>query len=241
MVELREVNTKKSLSKREQSRLISFPVLALSLSIIGCAGGQQVRPESEIAISELRRIQADQTTIIASIRNDIRDMVGRIDEIEHKNTELRDINKNLKTIESRLPPPEGVPVMELISEERALEKVENSTFKEALSKLRAAKFSEAIELLQTTINSEGNTANHLYWLGIANENYGFLEKALGSYHECSKQFPQNTLAPACLIRQADVFIKLGDKDSAKLTLQKAISSYGSSSYASTAKSKLKLL
>ncbi len=218
-------------------------LLALSsLMLVGCfAGGGSSRSSVDPSIQELRRLQADQTTVIASIRSDIRELVGRLDELEHSQTQIQVFKDDINKIESRLPPPEGVPLSELNADMRQAEKNGDREFLSSLMMIRSAKFADALSSLESYIKSEGPSANSLYWLGIANESYGYLEKALGAYHESASTFPKHSLAPAALMRQSDVFIKLSDKDSAKLTLQKIIASYPKSTYASLAKSKLKIL
>lgn len=216
-------------------------VLGLALSLVtGCAG-RSASPQGEGSISDVRRLQTDQMTVMASIRNDLRELTGRIDELEHRQQTLEAMAEQISAIARRMPPPTGVPLAELETTERIADSQNDSLLSDALTNIRGGKFRLAIEGLDRAIADQGGKSQYYFWLGISHELYGSLEKALGAYHECSSTFSKDSLAPAALARQAEVFVKLSDKTSAKLTLEKLVSSYPGSTYAQNAKGRLKTL
>ncbi len=217
-------------------------VLGLALSLVtGCAGRRASTPPGEGDLADVRRLQTDQMTVMASIRNDIRELTGRLDELEHRQQTLEAMAEQVSAIARRVPPPSGVPIAELESTERLADLQNDTLLGDSLTNIRGGKFRLAIEGLDKAIAEQGGKSQYFFWLGVANELYGSLEKALGAYHECATTFTTDSLAPAALARQAEVFVKLSDKSSAKLTLQKLVSSYPGSTYAQNAKGRLKTL
>jgi TolA-binding protein len=180
-------------------------------------------------------------TLIASIRSEMRDLNGRMDELEHRQESLTSMAEQISSVSRRLPPPVGVPIAELELTERLADSQADTLLAEALVSVRGGKFKSAIDSLDKAIATNGARSYYLYWLGLSHELFGTLEKALGAYHECASSFTKDAFAPAALSRQAEVFVKLSDKNSAKLTLQKLISSYPGSTYSQNAKGRLKSL
>ena len=215
-------------------------VLALALlTLSGCI--PQPSPQGEGDISEVRRLQTDQMELIAAIRSDIRELTGRMDELEHRQNTLSALAEQISSVSRRLPPPSGVPVAELELTERMADSQGDTLLSQALTSVRGGKFKSAIDSLDQAISQNGGKSYYFYWLGISHELFGTLEKALGAYHECATSFTKDAFAPAALARQAEVFVKLSDKNSAKLTLQKLISTYPGSTYSQNAKGRLKSL
>lgn len=225
-----------------EGRARVLPALAFLL-LIGCVPSQHSISDSNgtTEIAEIRRLQADQMTLIAAIRTELREINGRIDELAYKQESLKGLSDQISGVSRRLPPPQGVPLAELESSERFADSQNDESLAQALASLRGGKFRNSIESLDKAISSNGTNAQYLYWLGVSHELYGTLEKALGAFHECASSFSKDSLAPASLSRQAEVFIKLSDKNSAKLTLQKLIATYPTSTYAQNAKGRLKNL
>jgi len=228
--------------KFSAGRALVLPALAL-LTFSGCVPSQQINhtAQGDTELSGIRRLQADQMTIIASIRTELRQLSGRMDELEYKQEGLKGLSEQISGVSRRLPPPQGVPLAELEASERLADSQSDELLAEALSSIRGSKFRNAIESLDKAISANGGKAQYLFWLGISHELYGTLEKALGAFHECASSFSKDSLAPAALSRQAEIFVKLSDKNSAKLTLQKLIATYPTSTYAQNAKGRLKNL
>jgi len=228
-------------ARARRASVVTLPVLALVIIATGCATSTKQGVDGDAAYSDIRRIQADQTTLIATIRNEIREINGRLDVLQHDVSGNDTTNQQITDILKRIPPPQGVPANELEAAERLADESRDQLFIESLASIRSGKFGAAAETIDRAISQNGKKAIYLFWLGLANEFYGRLEKALGAYHECASSYSTDDLAPAALSRQAEAFIKLSDKGSAKLTFQKLITSYPKSTYAQNAKGRLKLL
>ncbi len=229
-----------SLSGRSgRSRGTIFGFLA-ALAFSGCIPNQP-SPRSEGDLSDVRSLQTEQMTLIASIRTELRELNGRMDELEHRQSSLSAMAEQISAVSRRLPPPVGVPIAELELTERMADSQADSLLSEALVSVRGGKYKAAIDTLDRAIATNGARSSYLYWLGLSHELFGTLEKALGAYHECASSFTKDAFAPAALSRQAEIFVKLSDKNSAKLTLQKLIASYPGSTYSQNAKGRLKSL
>lgn len=237
------------LAYMKQVKLVHLALLAISFSLVSCAPKAQRSPISpqnqSTAVDDVRRIQAEQTTVIASIRNDIRSLVGRLEEIEFQLQ--KDDGKTPLARGKIEAAPEGIPSQELAEDEKYAASITNDEarlFTIALSKIRSAQFFEARQLLDRVLDSSAGaewTVNVMFWIGVVNEKIGNLEKALGAYHECASTYQQHRLAPLALIRQASIFEKLNDMTSAKLALSKVTTKYADTPYAAQAQSKLSTL
>jgi TolA-binding protein len=232
---------------------IFFTPLILT-GLVACSG-QKLRmdlDQAEQSINDLRSFQAEQTTQIESLRNEIRTLTGRLDLIEHTNsnqlgTDLTNLRNDLSTLKKRVPPPAGVPVEQLEADEvlaGSLPEEMGKLFSDALQKIREGQFDNAVPVLRNTLDlSYGKdwSANVLFWLGVTYEFLSDNRNALASYNEITTRFTKHPRAPLALFRQSDVLGKIGDKATAKLSFKKLIADYPKSREAALAKDKLKNL
>jgi TolA-binding protein len=195
-------------------------------------------------LQDLRALQAEQTTVISTVREDLRSVHGRVEQLEHEQGQLHNLRDDVSTIKQRVPPPSIVPVEQLEEDEMAAERVSGEVgeaYREGLTKVRAGNYARALELFRDALGlapKRDVMPNILFWIGVVNDGLGQPRDALRSYHECASEFPKHPRASLALVRQAASFLRLGDTASAKLTYKKIISQYPRSSEASVAKAKL---
>jgi len=108
------------------------------------------------------------------------------------------------------------------------------TFREGDYKGAREKFREFVKIFPATEYSD----NAQFWIGECyyfEKNY---EKAILEYENVIKNYPKGNKVPNALLKQALSFMKLGDKSSAKLLLQRVIKEYPNTSSARIARGKL---
>lgn len=243
----------------------------MALGLGACApGGSTLRSDVDKLqknISDLRNYQAEQTTRMSSLENDLRELSGRIDELEFARRQGNvhapelaidgsepDSNSAQFANNSAKPgrpslssggthplvPQSALKQDELVAAQMPGEIAD--LFTDALIKLKEGSFYEAIPLLEEAYQVSFGTdysANIVFWKAVAEEGTADNKKALGSYHEFISRFPKNPRVALALLRQASVFVRLGDSKAAKLTLNKLLSDYPKSDEAATARLRLK--
>jgi len=229
--------------------------LFLTLVLLTSCAGQKLQVDLEKAqqsIGALRSFQAEQATQIDSLRNEIRTLTGRMDLIEHSNTnqlgsDLTSLKNDLSSLKRRVPPPGGVPLEALEQDEvlaASLPEEISKLFADALQKIREGMFENAVPVLRNSLDlSYGKdwSANVLFWLGVTYESLNDNRNALASYNEINTRFAKHPRASLSLFRQSEMFVKMGDKATAKLSFKKLIADYPKSREAALAKDKLKTL
>jgi TolA-binding protein len=207
----------------------------------------------ERSLSDLRSMQAEQTESINSLDSQIKLLAGRLEEMEFSQskrlgTDLSVLKDDLSALRKRMPPPPGVPVAELEADESWALKLSDETrriFLDGLALLREGKYADAVPLLENATEQarpdNGLAGPILFWLGVAYDGVSDNKGALRSYAETVSQYPKSHRAPASLMRQADVFVRLGDKKTAELSLKKLIDDYPKAPEAVEAKERLRQL
>ena len=229
----------------------SLPVrifLALMVaSCLGCSSStKQLRGDIqrlENSISDMRSLQAEQTTNVASLRADFRRMEGRLQMIEHGGQ----MHSGAQSQGARLPRalPTGVPKV-LLEKDLAycdsLPFEPGSYLRQALQAIQTSRFEQARNTLERslTVSADQSWAPPvLFWRAVTHELIGDNAKALSAYHELVTTFPKLARSATALYRQGNVFLRLGDRESAKLTFQKLEAQYPRAAEASQARARLK--
>jgi TolA-binding protein len=230
----------------------SVALVASVVFMSGCAGydlGTKVN-RLERSISDLRSLQAEQSESLNSLDSQIKLLSGRLEEIEFSQNrrlggDISALKEDLSALRKRVPPPAGVPVAELESDEGWAKNLSAETgriFLDGLAMLREGKYADAVPLFENASDqarSAGQAGPILFWLGVGYDGLLDNKAALRSYVESVSQFPKNHRAPASLLRQSDVFTRLGDKNTAKLSLKKLVEDYAKSPEAVEAKDRLR--
>lgn len=237
------------------SRRITALGCGVIVSLIACADTQKI--ERDIArldstVGDLRNFQAEQTTQLSAMQNQLRALSGRMEELEFAQnqklgTDLSSLKKDLSTLKKRVPPPAIVPPMALDADEALAGTIPQAVavpFSDALQKIREGNFAEALPVLRSTLDNPDArpwVPYLLFWVAVCYDGTGDNKSALAAYNELLSQYPQHERAPLCLMREASVFVRLGDSKTANLTLKKLIADFPKSVEASHARERLRSL
>jgi len=232
----------------------SFFVLSISLTfaVSGCVD-QSMGPridKLERGLNEVRAINADQTTEISNIQTSMRELLGKVEEMEYSQTNrvggaLTDLQRDLSTLKRRVPPPAIVPAATLEADEAMVDRLPpelGPKLGEALIRIREGKFDQAVPSLQEGLSLASEPefgAIFAFWLGVALEGAADNNRALAAYSEFSGRFRKNARAPMALLRQAVMLVRMGDKKAGKLTMQKLIAEHPKSPEAIQVRSRIK--
>jgi TolA-binding protein len=110
--------------------------------------------------------------------------------------------------------------------------------------IREGKFADSVSLLENAseqTQGSDKAGPVLFWLGVAHDGLLDNKGALRAYAESISQYPKSHRAPASLLRQSEVFVRLGDKKTAQLSLRKLIDDYPKSPEVVEARDRLKQL
>lgn len=226
-------------------------IILTALMTVSCVPPGGVKPtEIQNDVRGLREIQAEQTSQISDIRNELRTINGKLEELQYKvnqsvEPELRNLREALGSFNSRIPPPPNVPADELQQDQvhsSSLPADAATFFQGALERLRIGNYNGALENLDRAaelIAGTGREANLLFWRGVSYDGLGQFREALIAYNECGQKYPKHPRAPACFYRQAITLVKLKDFQVAKLLLKKIGVEFPKSKEAGLAREKLK--
>ncbi|MBX7143256.1 MAG: hypothetical protein K1X79_02285 [Oligoflexia bacterium] len=232
-------------------RLVTFALAALLLSACTPPVSKVEMGRVQNDIGDVRSNQAGISTQVSRLDADLRQLAGRVDEIEHaltRNTsqsEISALREEILRMQRRLPPPSIVPIAALEEDEEAALRFPEETAQplaEALSAIRIGEFSKAAEQLEYARQSQpSSTASALitFWSAILFEGLADFRSALNAYYDFTQRFPKHSRAALVLLRQSSVLVRLGDQKTAGLVLKKLISEFPKSAEADRAKEKLK--
>lgn len=229
-------------------------VVSLLFALSGCAAydvGKKVS-RLERSISDLRALQSEQSESLNSLDSQLKLVAGRLEELEFSSTrrigtDLTALKDDLSALRRRIPPPPVVPKAELEADEAwatVLSDEAQRLFLDALVMMREGKFADAVPLLERAVEQtqpSDKTGPLLFWLGVAYDGLVDNKASLRSYAGSIAQFPKSHRAPTSLLRQCEVFIRLGDKKTAQLSLRKLIDDYPKSPEVIEAKERLRQL
>ncbi len=226
--------------------------LLLALLAGGCSiqDLEQKVSRLERSMTDMRAFQAEQTETINSLDAQIKQMSGRIEEMEFSHnkrlgSDLSALKEDLSSLRKRVPPPAVVPSAELEVDEvwaNSLTGEAQMLVSDALLRLREGKFDDALPLLQNAVSQLRGTdkvAVALFWQGVAYDGLGDDRSALRSYADVVYQYPKSQRAPSSLLRQGAVLNRLGDKKTAALSLRKLVDDYPRAPEAAVAKERLR--
>lgn len=230
-------------------------VIAIVVVVLGACADQGRRLKSDFdrldqGITDVRALQAEQTTRLAALEGELRALSGRVEELEYSQTqrfgsEIGTIKRDLSNLRTRVPPHSAVPVEALAADEKLsydLPPEISGIFQDALLKIREGAFADAeVPLKEAHELSNGTewAPNIQFWFAVVHDGKGDYRKALAAYNEFFTRYKKHSRAPLALYRQALVLSRLGDSKTAKLTLNKLLAEYPKSAEAPRAKEKLK--
>jgi TolA-binding protein len=225
------------------SSMKSFTAMLLMIvPLVGCIADLQ-RDVSSLKreMRAVREYQADNKSQLASLTAELREVRGRVEEIEYGSSRSSGRqNKNEDSLRGKLSssrrtiePPRIVPQDLLMTDEQEefsqlLDEAAASRFSESLLFLRESNFSQAVSYLQSALDANSGRSSSaviLFWLGVAYEGSDDKRNALRAYNELIKSFPTSTRAPRALLRQGAIFSEIGDRNAARITYTKLLREY----------------
>ncbi|MBN2539501.1 MAG: tol-pal system protein YbgF [Deltaproteobacteria bacterium] len=212
-------------------------------------------------IKSSRKDQADAGADIIDLRDSIQKLRGTTESLKvqvaslESKTKSKDLSNNLEDISNRLTRLEQY--MNMVKEketkekskeggESAAAKEETATDKEtaysnAYSIFKDGRYDEAKEAFRNFLKSFPNSEysdNAQFWIGECDYFEGKYEEAIVEYERVIQIYPKGNKVPNALLKQALSFLKLDDKSSAKLLLQRVIKDYPNTTSANVARKKL---
>lgn len=220
------------------------------LLLCSCASSAKInalQQELRREVQDIRVVQADQTNSLNDIREELRQLSGKLEEIQHSSQgKTRELEQTIQQLGSRVPPPAGVPEGLLSADEDKISKLSGDgadQYKNALARIRTGDFPIAKQLLTEFAQNNKGTAftdNALFWLGIIHNKLGEYDQAVVSFSDVYQSYPAEDMVPASLYYLSEALENVGSKEDAKLTLEKLVDEHASSSFAMRAKVKLGL-
>lgn len=222
--------------------LISMAIIFSLLS--ACSGSLEGKMNREF--SEVRSIQAEQTSAITDIRHEIREIRGQLDEIQHSSKgKTRDLETAISKLGSRVPPPSGVPEQLLIADENSISRISGpaaDSYKESLKLIRTGDFESAHKAFITFAEQNVGTAytdNAYFWAGISSIKLARFERSIVEFSDVFQKYPAEDMVAPALYYMADALFNLGSGNDGVLTLQKLVDDHPKSEWAKKAKERLK--
>lgn len=254
------------------TRLFLLVILGV-LSISGCSArvGDLERDVKELdrKVGDLRSFQAEQTARVDGLNEQLRTLIGKIEELQHGQQLggydaggklARMDGQGNETLQSDsypsvgrpAAPPAIVPDLELEADEVSASRIQGRTgelLTTALANIRAGQFAPAARLLDELravelgagARQEGGGLLPLvyFWRGVTADGLRDNTAALKNYNDLISEFQQHPRTTVALLRLGSVFIRLGDSNTARLTFQKLITEYPDSLEAERAKERLR--
>lgn len=213
-------------------------------------------------IKSARREQADVGADIIDLRDNIQKLRGATESLRVKvasleskkkskdlNSDLDDISSRLTYLENYMGIVKGKDTNEKSREEGkgpVAAKQETATDKEkayssAYSIFKNGRYDEAKEAFRKFLKSFPDSEysdNAQFWIGECDYFEGKYEEAIVEYERVIQNYPKGNKVSNALLKQALSFLKLDDKSSAKLLLQRVIKDYPNTTSANVARKKL---
>jgi len=213
--------------------------LSLPLFFASCANNSKILQEE---VRGLRLSQADQSSVINELREEIRQLRGVQEEIQYSsNDKTRELEATIQKLGSRVPPPHGVPESILVLDEKLISSHTGpgaDSYKLALATLRTGELSKAYQLFDSFLSQNPKTAfsdNAIFWKGIVAKNQTQYDKAVLHFSEVFQSFPAEDMVPASLYYMSEALQDSGAREDSKLTLEKLVDEHPKSNYAIRAK------
>ncbi len=208
---------------------------------------QQFRQE----LSEFRKGAADLQASQETIRVDMRELSGKIDDLKiltqksstDKEFLKEETERRLTTLEDRL-----AKLEQKFGEVQAGVSSNDSTpegiYERGLSAYKAGELQKARDLFTSIIEQHPShklVPNCQYWIGETYYGEKNFDQAILAFQNIIKKYPKDEKAPAALMKQALSFKSIGDRKTARYVLNKLADNYPKSEEAKKVKSLLKTL
>ncbi len=215
----------------------AIAAVALLLVLAGCATTPEVDPvqlrldDLDARVGRIDRIVANNSLVqlsqqIEAQQQELRQLRGRIEELQNDNAKLRqeqrdlygDLDRRLneaKAVAATAPPP-------------ANPADEQSMYDRALEQLRARDYAGAVDSLRSLAAAYPNGAmadNTQYWLGEAYYVTQEFDHAAAAFQRVLTDFPNSRKAPDALLKLAYTQLEQGNAAAGRANLQQVIDKY----------------
>ena len=234
-----------------KARLTSSVLIGMTAvaCFTGCGGTKASLEVLKKDMGDVRSLQAQHTEAISQIRTEMRALQGKIEEIQYSALgKTEELERTLRTIGTRVPPPEGVPEDLLNQDEDGIGRIGGGPaaeqFSEALRALRIGDFKNCKSLFRTFVDANPGTAftdNALFWIGICHDKLGEYDQSIVSYSEVFQQYPAEDRVAPSLFFLGEAFARMGSNEDAVITLQKLVDDHPRSTFAAKAKQRIREL
>lgn len=232
------------------ARFLCAPLLGLALVCCTSCMGRIGELEQQVKalksdLNELRSIQAEETTSINDLRSDLRQVYGKVDELNyHVTGKTAELERTLEQVSSRVPPPPGVPDELLNADEEAIARINGPAadqYRSGLRLIRSGEFDKARDIFQSFVDQNPATAfsdNAVFWVGIAQMGLSHYDRAIVAFSDVYQRYPAEDRVPAALYFLAESFARMGQTKDADLSYQKLIDEHPKSEWAAKARAKV---
>ena len=193
----------------------------------------------ENEMESLRKRQVNLSTAVDRHDEDIRTMMGKLDELRH---ELEIFRKEMKANMTSIKKGEGAVPTKAAAQ--ANDDAFEAPYKDAFNTFQRGIYPEAAQKLTAFVGQYPNspvTPNAFFWLGETHLALGEYEKAILDYQELLDRWPKSDMAPKACLSQADAFAGAHDKKSSMTVLKKVMELYPKTEEAAIAERKLRNL
>lgn len=213
--------------------------------------------------STFRGQLADHTGDLIEIKDTLRRIRGRLEELEYQQrtqvgSELSGLKRELSSLQQRVPPPAIVPVEALEADEKKAAKMRGTAgvyLSQVLKYLREGEFRQALVSVQKGLSESmivnspgalkdsrsGNTGSgleFLFWRAVCFDALNENARAIEGYDEVVRRFPKQKRSALALLRTASVLNRIGDRNTSRITLKKLIGDFPDTLEAKVAKERL---
>ena len=228
---------------------ILIPTLLILPILCSCSSVGEDVERLDDGLGDVRKIQAEHTTDISEIREEVRKLSGKLDELLYDQEQrigggLNNVQQELQDLKRRVPPPASVPATLLEQDEAIVGSLEpglGRDFGNALSMVRAGNFKTAATYIDEAMLKDVDRKVSpllLYWRGVSLENLQDYKGALLAYNDLVSAYAKHPRAADALLQQGIIFQRQGEAGLAKVTFQKLISDFPGSDASAAAKARI---
>lgn len=241
------------------------PIVPLALVTVLTAGCASVPPDQDptqirlndidARVSKVERVVSNQSLVqlaqqVDTLQAEVRDLQGRIDNLENTNRELRkqqrdfyaDLNRRVGTLQHGGSAGGAAPTSDEGSP--GVSSTERSVYGQAFDALKAGSYSVAISGFEGFLKqypSSPLAPNAEYWLGEAHYVNRDLAAAASAFQTVLDKWPSSSKAPDAMLDLGNTQLAQGNAAKGRVTLRQVASRFPGTDAANRAQARLKQL
>ncbi len=213
---------------------------------------QEAREEIQNSVKSLRKGSADLQANQDTIRLDIQELSGKLDDLklqvqkpsEEKAFQKEEIDRRMAALEDRILKLEKSAGAPADTKKAQATETAEGLYESGINLYKAGDMQKARETFTRFAErypKHDLTANALFWTAESYYSEKKYEQAILAYQEVIKNYPKKDKAPGAMLKQAMSFKALGDKKNARYVLKELQETYPRSADAKKAQQLLKSL